>query len=101
MRNRPKTDTVYDLPPNSLVLVWREGNIGHLSHWDGPFTLLTVKGEIYIIELISRPILFYSIVIKPYLQLKLTEEPTFYNTIEHAEPARTDKPVPPLQEVTP
>ena len=32
MRNGPKTDAVHDLPPNSPVLVWREGNIGHLSY---------------------------------------------------------------------
>ena len=65
--NGPKIDTVYNLPLNSLVLVWRKGNIGYLGHWDRPFTLLIVKGEIYIIKLISRPILFYFIVIKLYL----------------------------------
>jgi hypothetical protein len=32
MRNRPKTDAVYDLPLNSPVLVWREGNIGYLGY---------------------------------------------------------------------
>ena len=32
MWNGPKTDTVYDLPPNLPVLVWREGNIGYLGH---------------------------------------------------------------------
>jgi len=26
MRNGPNTNTIYDLPPNSPVLVWREGN---------------------------------------------------------------------------
>ena len=67
VRNRPKIDTVYNLPPNLLVLVWREGNIGYLGYWNGPFTLLTVKGEIYIIKLISRPTPFYFIVIKLYL----------------------------------
>ena len=67
MRNGPKIDTVYDLPPNSLVLVWREGNIGYLGYWDGPFTLLIVKGEMCIIKLISRPIPFCFTVVKPYL----------------------------------
>ena len=67
MRNGPKIDTVYDLPPNLLILVWREGNIGYLSYWNGPFTLLIVKGEMYIIKFISRPIPFYSIVVKLYL----------------------------------
>jgi hypothetical protein len=32
MWNRLKTDAVYDLPPNSPVLVWREGNIGQAGH---------------------------------------------------------------------
>ena len=32
MWNRPKTDAVHDLPPNSPVLVWREGNIGQARH---------------------------------------------------------------------
>jgi hypothetical protein len=30
--NGPKIDTIHDLPPNSPVLVWREGNIGHSGH---------------------------------------------------------------------
>ena len=32
MRNGPKTDAVHDLPPNSPVLVWREGNTGQARH---------------------------------------------------------------------
>ena len=31
-RNGPKTDAVHSLPPNSPVLVWREGNTGQLGH---------------------------------------------------------------------
>ena len=58
MRNGSKIDTVYDLPPNLLILVWREGNIGYSGYQDGPFTLFIVKGEMYIIKLISRPILY-------------------------------------------
>ncbi len=45
MRNGPNTDAIHDLPPNSPVLVWREGNTGQSGHWDGPFTLLTFEGE--------------------------------------------------------
>ena len=75
--------------------------MGYLGYWDGPFTLLTVKGEMYIIKLISGPIPFYSTVIKPYLQLELTEEPTLYDAVEYAEPIQTNEPVPPLQEATP
>ena len=50
-----------------------------------------------IIKLTSRPIPFHSTVVKLYLRLKLTEEPTLYNTIEHAEPTQINKPAPPLQ----
>ena len=32
MRNGPKTDAIHDLPLNSPVLVWREGNIGQAGH---------------------------------------------------------------------
>ena len=67
IRNRPKIDTIHNLPPNSLVLVWREGNIGYLGYWDGPFTLLTVEGEMCIIKFTSGPILFYFMVVKLYL----------------------------------
>ena len=49
-----------------------------------------------IIELISGPIFFYSTVVKPYLWLKLTKEPTIYDAVEYAKPAQTDKPIPPL-----
>ena len=45
----------------------------------------------YIIKLISGPTLFYSTVMKLYLRLKLTEEPTLYNAVKYAEPARIDK----------
>ena len=47
----------------------------------------------YIIKLISRPTPFYFIVIKLYLQLELTKEPTLYNTVKYAEPTRINKPV--------
>jgi hypothetical protein len=42
-------------------------------------------------------------VVKLYLRPESTEEPTFYNTIKHAEPTRVNKPTspPPLQETTP
>ena len=70
MRNRPKTNTVYNLPPNSPILVQREGNTGQAKHWDGLYNLLTVKREIYIVKLLSGPISFQYIVVKLYLQSK-------------------------------
>ena len=101
MRNGPKTNIVYDLPPNSPVLIWREGNIGQAGHQDGLYNLLTVKGEICTIKLPSRPISFHFTVVKPYLRLKLTKEPTFYDAIEHIEPVQIDKSTPPLQDTAP
>ena len=47
----------------------------------------------YIIKLISGLILFYFIIVKLYLQLKLTKEPTFYNTVEYAKLTRINKPI--------
>ena len=55
----------------------------------------------YIIKLTSKLILFHSTVIKLYLQLELTKEPTPYNIIEHKEPTQIDEPIPLLQEATP
>ena len=50
----------------------------------------------YTIKLINKLIPFYSTVIKLYLQLKSTKEPTFYNAVEHAEPVQINKPISPL-----
>jgi hypothetical protein len=46
-RNGLDTSTVHDVPLNSDVLVWREGNTGQGGRWTGPFKLLGVKGETY------------------------------------------------------
>ena len=53
------------------------------------------------IKFISRLTPFYSTVVKLYLRLELTEQPTLYDAIEHAEPARTDESALPLQEAAP
>ena len=68
MWNGPRIDIIYNLPLNLPVLVWREGNIGQVRHWDRPYKLLMAKGETYIVKLLSRPIPFWSIVVKPYLR---------------------------------
>ena len=68
MRNGLNTTAIHDLPPNSPVLVWREGNTGQSGHWDGPFDLLTIEGETCTIKLSSGPTTFRSTVVKPYLQ---------------------------------
>ena len=66
IQNGPRIDAIHDLPPNSLVLVWREGNSGQTGHWDGPYNLLIVDGETYTIQLLSGPTAFRSTTIKPY-----------------------------------
>jgi hypothetical protein len=67
MRNKPKTNVVYNLPLNSPVLIWKKGNIGQARHWDGLYDLLTVKGEIYTVKLPNGLTSFQSIVVKLYL----------------------------------
>jgi hypothetical protein len=66
-RNGLITSHIYDLPLNSLVLVWREGNAGQTGYWDGLFPLLSVEGETCIIKLGNGAISFRSTVVKPYL----------------------------------
>jgi hypothetical protein len=58
MCNRPKTDAVHNLLPNSPVLVWREGNIGQAGQWDGLYNLLIVEGETCMVKLLSGPTSF-------------------------------------------
>ena len=67
MRNSPSTTTIHDLPLNSLVLVWREGNTGQPRYWAGLYNLLNIKGEIYTVNLPSGPMKFHSTGVKPYL----------------------------------
>lgn len=74
MRNGPNTDAIHDLPPNSPVLVWREGNTGQSGHWDGPYNLITIEGETCTIKLPSGPTAFRSTVVKPYLSNIDTEK---------------------------
>ena len=65
-RNGPSTAAVHDLPINSPVLVYREGNVGQSGEWKGPYNLLSIQGESVIIELPHGPTKFRSTSIKPY-----------------------------------
>jgi hypothetical protein len=112
-RNGPKTDSVHDLPVNSQVLVWREGNAGHLEYWNGPFTLLATNGETCTIQLNSGPTPFRSTVVKPYLRTESTQpepvndpqsselisvkpiEPTLAQPAETAQPLKRGRGRPP------
>lgn len=65
-RNGPDTSATHDLPLNSDVLVWREGNTGQSGRWTGPFKLVGMRGETCIIQQPRGPIEFRSTVVKPY-----------------------------------
>ena len=65
-RNGPSTASVHDLPINSPVLVYREGNAGQSGEWKGPYNLLSIQGESVIIELPHGPTKFRNTSIKPY-----------------------------------
>jgi hypothetical protein len=84
-RNGPRTSHIHDLPLNSPVLVWREGNTGQPGHWDGPFPLLSMEGETCIVELSSGATSFRSTIVKPYFQLEPEiREPSGTNTTEES-----------------
>lgn len=65
--NGPMVNPLHDLPLNSDVLVWREGNTGHAGKWTGPFKLLGIEGKTCRVELPSGSTEFRSTVVKPYL----------------------------------
>ena len=48
-QNGPLITAIYDLPINSKVLIWREGNAGKTGSWKGLFKLFKVLGETYIL----------------------------------------------------
>jgi len=70
MRNGPKVTAIHDLPLNSPVLVWREGNTGQSGHWSGPYTLVGIDGESCVIDLPHGHTIFRSTSVKPFLVLK-------------------------------
>ena len=73
-RNGPSVTTIHDLPLNSDVLVWREGNTGQSGRWTGPFKLLGIDGETCKVQLPRGPTDFRTTTVKPYLQPE-PEEP--------------------------
>ena len=66
-RNGPSTERIHDLPINSDVLVWREGQFGH-GEWTGPYKLLSVSRETCKVQTAKGPTDFRSTSVKPYLQ---------------------------------
>lgn len=79
MRNGPNTTLIHDLPLNSRVLVWREGNTGQSGQWDGPFRMIGMEGESCVIEMPHGNTIFRSTVVKPY---KTPSTPTQIDGIE-------------------
>ena len=67
-RNGPSVTTIHDLPLNSDVLVWREGNTGRSGKWTGPFKMLGIDSETCKVQLPSGPTDFRTTTVKPYLQ---------------------------------
>jgi hypothetical protein len=65
-RNGPSVMPIHDVPLNSPVLVWREGNAGHGGKWTGPFPLLGIDRKTCHVQLPSGPTDFRSTVVKPY-----------------------------------
>ena len=66
-RNGPNTDRIHDLAINSQVLVWREGNTGQNSTWEGPYNLVAIHGEDCVLALPRGNTTFRTTVVKPYL----------------------------------
>jgi hypothetical protein len=46
-QNGPSVNAIHDLPLNSNVLIWYEGNTGQSGKWTGPFKLLGINRETY------------------------------------------------------
>ena len=65
-RNGPSTSIIHNLPLNSPVLVFREGNTGQSGTWTGPFKLLSLQRESVTVELPNGPTIFRSTSVKPY-----------------------------------
>jgi hypothetical protein len=67
-RNRPSTTDIHELPLNSEVLVWREGNTGQLGQWEGPYKLVSMEDESCVLALPHGNTSFRSTSVKPFLQ---------------------------------
>ena len=48
-QNGPNIEVLYNLLPNSPVLIYREK-----GGWKGPFLLIGITGEIYKVKLLSK-----------------------------------------------
>jgi hypothetical protein len=67
-RNGPSTTDIHELPLNSEVLVWREGNTGQLGQWDEPYKLVFIEDERCVLALPHGNTSFRSTSVKPFLR---------------------------------
>ena len=70
-----------------MVRVYREKR-----GWTGPYRLLAIEGEIYRIELRGQPVVFRTIVVKPYYQHKSEDEPERESNQPKGQEENTDQP---------
>ena len=67
-RNGSIVNHLHDLPINSEVLVWREGNANKSKKWTGPFKMLSMEGETCKIAMPYGTTDFKNTVIKPFFR---------------------------------
>jgi hypothetical protein len=67
-RNGPSTTDIHELPLNSEVLVWREGNTGQPGQWEGPYKLVSMEDESCVLALPHGNTSFRSTSVKPFLR---------------------------------
>ena len=65
-KNGPIVSHLHDLPINSEVLVWREGNADKSGNWTGPFKMLGIEDETCKIAMPYGTTDFRSTVVKPF-----------------------------------
>ena len=93
--NRPFTSIVYDLPLNSLVLVYREGDTGQSRSWKVPYKLFSLQGELAIVELPNGPTKFRCTLVKPYYEPVFSTIDTSIDLNENILPNLSNIPNPP------
>ena len=74
IRNGPQITAIHDLPLNSPVLVWREGNTGQPGSWTGPYPLISLEGESCTVNLPYGPTSFRSTSVKPYYTKEVLQD---------------------------
>jgi len=68
-QNGPNMEALYDLPPNSPVLVYREK-----GGWKGPFPLIRITGETYKVKLLSGVTNFRLTYVKLYYKESIVRD---------------------------